>query len=248
MFRNKQSLVNGRRLNSAAQPSGVLSFTLAKAAVSEAWSSGHVPMKLRRLSSVTVAVGALLLSLAAVAVAESWFWQFTGKREFQDTQIVPPRIVTAALSKPRRGELIGKLQIPRLKMSVVVFEGSDDGVLKKGPGHIEETAYPGELGNVAIAGHRDTHFRPLRDIESGDEIILEAKATAKGNPPKLHYFVESTDIIDPTHMDILDPTPGPTLTLVTCFPFEFVGNAPMRFVIRATPRGGTGAASTYAKR
>jgi sortase A len=140
----------------------------------------------------------------------------------------------------KRGEPLAVLSVPRLGLSTVVLEGSDDGVLKKGPGHVEETAFPGELGNVAIAGHRDTHFRPLRDIQVNDEIVLKTKTST------LRYFVDSAQIIQPTDMEVLDPTPGPALTLLTCYPFEYVGNAPMRFVIRATPRttGGGGDAQT----
>jgi sortase A len=127
-------------------------------------------------------------------------------------------------------------------MSVVVLEGSDDGTLKKGPGHIEETALPGELGNVGIAGHRDTHFRPLRNIRINDKVIVTTTTST------IHYFIDTMDIIHPSDMGILDPTEGPTLTLVTCYPFEFIGNAPMRYVIRATPRRYPGGSSTYATR
>ena len=88
-------------------------------------------------------------------------------------------------------------------MSVVVLEGSDDAVLKKGPGHIEETALPGELGNVGIAGHRDTHFRPLRNIRINDEVIVTTMTS------NIHYFIDTIDIIHPTDMGILDPTSGP---------------------------------------
>jgi sortase A len=194
------------------------------------------------------AMGVLLLVLAAIAVSEGWFYQWSGHRTFDDINISSQRVLAAgrqpaakANRRPERGQLLARLEIPRLKMSVVVLEGSDDGVLKKGPGHIEETAFPGELGNVAIAGHRDTHFRPLRDIRPNDEVILTTKTAT------IHYFINSTDIIQPTDMEILDPTSGPTLTLVTCYPFEFIGNAPMRFVIRATPRIVAGGTSTHAE-
>jgi sortase A len=101
---------------------------------------------------------------------------------------------------------------------------------------------PGELGNVGIAGHRDTHFRPLRNIRLNDEVIVTTKTST------IRYVIDSLRIIHPTDMDILDPTPGPALTLVTCYPFEFIGNAPMRFIVRARPRGNVGGSSTYAQR
>jgi sortase A len=195
------------------------------------------------------AIGGFLLTLAVVAAFEAWFFQWSGQRELENLQVasrpvhaVAPPPKAEQKRRPARGTLLARLEIPRVKMSVVVREGSDDIVLKKGPGHIEETAFPGELGNVGIAGHRDTHFRSLRNIRKDDEIIVTTKDVA------LRYFIDSIQITHPTDMQILDPTPGPALTLVTCYPFEFIGNAPMRFIVRATPRAGTGADSTYAKR
>jgi sortase A len=203
----------------------------------------------RRLGSAVAVLGALLLTIAATAIFEGWLYQWRGHRELSATRLYPGQVHAAGKerdsslsSPPVRGMLLAKLQIPRLNMSVVVLEGSDDGILKKGPGHIEETAFPGQLGNVGVAGHRDTHFRPLRNIRINDEVIVSTKAST------IRYFIDSTQIIHPTDMGILDPTPGPTLTLVTCYPFEFIGSAPMRFVIRATPRGNVEGSSTNAQR
>jgi len=185
-----------------------------------------------------------MLTIAAIALSEEWFSQWSGRRELSTPALSGNRVHASSGSptsgksvRPARGTPLGTLQVPRLNFSVVVLEGSDDAILTKGPGHIEETAFPGELGNVGIAGHRDRHFRALRNIQPNDEVILTTKLLT------MHYFVDSTDVISPTDMEILDPTPGPTLTLVTCFPFDFIGSAPMRFVIRGTPRG-----NTYAKR
>jgi sortase A len=203
----------------------------------------------RCLSSAVAAIGALILTLAATAVFEGWYSQWSAHRELDRVQISGERVHAAGAPrpgkrarKPVRGELLAKLEIPRVNLSVAVLEGSDDGVLKKGPGHIEETAFPGELGNVAIAGHRDTHFRPLRNIRLNDEVILRTKTVT------MSYFIDSIHITHPTDMQILDPSPGPALTLVTCFPFEFIGNAPMRFIVRATPRDGGGGSGSYAER
>jgi len=240
VLRDKQFLTVGRLLQSVTAPIRAFLFSSATATVSEAWSSGHVPKKLRRLSSVVAAIGAFILTFVAATVSDGWILQSRGQQEFK-TLAAPAAPASASKRKPKRGELLGKLVVPRLKMSVIVLEGSDDGVLKKGPGHIEETAFPGELGNVAISGHRDTHFRPLREVKTGDEIILQTKTTSQS------YYVQSWDIIDPTDMQILDPTPGPMLTLVTCYPFEFIGSAPMRYIIRATPRTGPVGAATHAK-
>jgi sortase A len=201
------------------------------------------------LSSAVAAIGVLLLTFAAIAIFQAWFYQWSGHRELDALQVAGARVHAAGVPRgpaqkrrPARGELLGKLKVPRLNMSVVVLEGSDDAVLKKGPGHVEETAFPGELGNVAIAGHRDTHFRALRNIRLNDEVILTTRTGS------IRYFIDSINIIHPTDMEILDPSPGPALTLITCYPFEFIGNAPMRFVIRATARSGTGGNSAYAER
>lgn len=191
----------------------------------------NVRTSIRRLSSVSAAVGAVLVAFAAATVLEGWMAQKAGQHALSHSSAMKgasDRAPSLSKPKPRRGDPIATLEVPRLSVSLVVLEGSDDGVLKRGPGHVEDTAFPGELGNVAIAGHRDTHFRPFRNIRTGDEVLLKARDTV------IRYLVESTEIIEPTEMEILDPTPGPTLTLVTCYPFDFVGSAPMRFIIRAT--------------
>ena len=132
---------------------------------------------------------------------------------------------------------IGELTIPRVHLSAMVLHGSDSRTLRRGPGHIEHTALPGQAGNVAIAGHRDSFFRPVRDVRVGDDIYF---ATREG---RFHYRVESLDIVRPDDMSVLDETEAPTLTLVTCFPFWVAGSAPDRFVVRAyeVDRAGTAA-------
>ena len=132
--------------------------------------------------------------------------------------------------RPKRGDSLATLEIDRIQLSVVVLEGSDDATLKLGPGHIEDTAYPGEPGNIGITGHRDTHFRPIRHIRLKDVITVKTKTSTT------RYVVTSISVISPTDMEVLDPTPGPTLTLVTCYPFEFIGSAPKRFIVRAIPQ------------
>jgi LPXTG-site transpeptidase (sortase) family protein len=111
----------------------------------------------------------------------------------------------------------------------VILEGTDEKTLKRGPGHIESTAFPGQAGNIGIAAHRDIHFRALKDIRAGDEIrVITPRQTDS-------YLVESTRIVGPDEVEVLDPDFGPGLTLVTCFPFYYIGNAPRRFIVRALP-------------
>ncbi|HTM50709.1 MAG TPA: class D sortase [Bryobacteraceae bacterium] len=122
---------------------------------------------------------------------------------------------------------VGHIEIPRLGVSVMVDEGIEENTLRKAVGHIPGTALPGEDGNVGIAGHRDTFFRPLRNIRKNDRIRLTT-ATAERE-----YRVVSTKIVPPEDVSVLDPTAEKTLTLVTCYPFYYVGAAPKRFIVRA---------------
>jgi sortase A len=123
--------------------------------------------------------------------------------------------------------LLGRIEIPRLGVSVVVVEGTGNVTLRQAAGHIEGTALPGQLGNVGIAAHRDTFFRPLRNIQNNDLITL---ATAQG---EYRYRVVSTQVVNPDDVAVLDPDGNEILTLVTCYPFNFVGAAPERFIVRA---------------
>jgi sortase A len=129
--------------------------------------------------------------------------------------------------EPAAGTLLGRLDAPSVRMSASVLEGSDDGTLSRGAGHIEDTPLPGEPGNIGIAGHRDTVFRPLRAIKVGDPLNL---TTADHT---YRYRISKTLIVGPDDVYVLDPTAQPTLTLVTCYPFEFIGHAPRRFIVQA---------------
>lgn len=119
------------------------------------------------------------------------------------------------------------LRINRFKLEVPVLEGTDDWTLDRAVGHIAETAAPGENGNSGIAGHRDSFFRALKDIQAGDALELE---TLRGADT---YRVERVWIVSPDDVSVLDPTPARSITLVTCYPFYFVGSAPQRYIVRA---------------
>ena len=125
--------------------------------------------------------------------------------------------------------LIGRIEIPRVGLSALVLEGTAGRTLFRGVGHVASSAFPGERGNVALAGHRDTHFRPLKDVAPGDLITLR---TPDGD---FVYQIVSTRVVDPDRGDLLAATSRPELTLVTCYPFYWVGPAPRRFVVRARP-------------
>jgi sortase A len=127
----------------------------------------------------------------------------------------------------REGGVIGELEVPRLGMKVIIVQGDTATILRRAVGHLTETALPGETGNVILAGHRDRFFRPLRDIRTGDLILVK---TLDGN---FQYQVESTAIVPPSDLSVLQPSNVGALTLITCFPFYYVGPAPNRFVVRA---------------
>lgn len=129
------------------------------------------------------------------------------------------------------GSPIGELSLSRVGLSAVVRQGDSDEVLRLGAGHIPGTALPGENGNVGIAGHRDTIFRPLRLVHAGDFITLTTPAG------QFRYRVTWTRTVTPADVAVLAPTARPSLTLVTCYPFYFIGHAPQRFVVRAVADG-----------
>jgi sortase A len=123
--------------------------------------------------------------------------------------------------------LIGRIDIPRLGVSAIVIEGVGTATLRRAVGHIPGTPLPGEPGNVGLSGHRDTFFRPLRNIRRNDIITL---TTLLG---EYRYRVLTTRIVKPNNVAVLDPSTSQILTLVTCYPFYFVGSAPNRFIVRA---------------
>jgi sortase A len=126
---------------------------------------------------------------------------------------------------------LGVLRLPRLSLEAPILRGTDDATLNRGIGHIEGTAHPGAPGNSGLAGHRDSFFRVLKDIAVGDKLEVETLAGRHS------YFVERAWIVDPDDVSVLAPTPSEAVTLVTCYPFYFVGSAPKRFIVRATKRG-----------
>ena len=160
---------------------------------------------------------------------ESRWGQSAAERQFENAGT--PDGTPAGPDRPRDGETVAKLMIPRLSAQLYVVEGDDTRELRRGPGHMPGTAMPGGKGNCVIAGHRDTHFRVLKDIRQGDDIVLE---TRNG---EFLYRVKSTKIVSPKDTDPLQPTAGPVLNLITCYPFYYVGNAPKRFIVKAELAG-----------
>jgi sortase A len=133
----------------------------------------------------------------------------------------------AVAPPPVNGDLIGSIDISRIGLSAIVVEGTDRTTLRRAVGHIEGTAVPGQSGNVGLAGHRDTFFRSLRNVQENDIVTL---TTVAG---KYRYRVVSTRVVGPNEVSVLDPSGTEILTLVTCYPFYFVGPAPDRFIVKA---------------
>ena len=182
-------------------------------------------MKVRHVRRVLGFLLVVLGCLALVASGAVLLWA----RLFQEQQaLVLPAIPTVerqpALSQ---GQLLGLLQVPRLELSSVVIEGDDSAALLLAVGHLSDTPLPWSEGNSVLAAHRDTFFRPLKGIRQGD-VIRFTTADAE-----LEYVVRQLRVVEPTDVEVLDPTPRPTLTLITCFPFDYIGPAPKRFIVTA---------------
>lgn len=201
------------------------------------WQSA---MMARLVQYALATAGVVALTFCLVSVLESELYESTEARDFdkelrigEGNKGMPFGRIAPALV-PRDGEVVGKLEIPRLNISVMVVEGADNGDLKHAVGHITGTVLPGEAGNVGIAGHRDSFFRPLRLVQLNDEIELRTLGGA------YRYRVVSTSVVQPEDVRVLDSTGRDTLTLVTCYPFYYVGPAPERFIVRAERLSGDG--------
>ncbi|MGE5235984.1 MAG: class D sortase [Acidobacteriota bacterium] len=129
--------------------------------------------------------------------------------------------------RPVHRRLVGRILIPRLHLSAIVLEGVDDGTLLVAVGHVPGTALPGQKGNAALAAHRDSFFRPLAHVRPGDLIVVIRPLGTSD------YRVVGTRVVSPDDLDVIRPTPEPTLTLLTCYPFAYIGPAPERFVVHA---------------
>jgi sortase A len=187
---------------------------------------------LQVLALLLMAAGAILLFQGARIYLESKMGQIQASRELRfNGRGYPKSRGRRPRIRPRDGEAFAKLSIPRLATELYVVEGDDLADLRLGPGHLPGTAMPGDDGNCVIAAHRDTHFRVLKDIRKGDDILIQ---TSQG---QFLYRVESTQIVAPTDTAALRPTHDAELRLITCYPFYYVGSAPKRFIVVAQLAG-----------
>lgn len=185
------------------------------------------------LARALIAAGLAALIFYSVDTVHTWRFQRAAKVRVDEMVTMErpaaARVAVPSVSKPlQTGEIIGRVDIPRLNLSAAVAEGDDDKTLKSAVGHLPDTPLPWQRrGNVALAAHRDGLFRPLEKIRIEDEVRI---VTARG---EYHYRVKKTHIVDPDDVWVIAPTDTPTITLITCYPFSFVGNAPQRFIVQA---------------
>jgi len=210
---------------------------------------------LRRTKAVCFALGLASMGLCGAFLAKAWFfqayedWTFEQERaggpvsyrEFVTQTVsfspvlddlLPPALASGKPSSlgfdgTGAGALVGRIEIPRIGLKTMIVEGVSQRTLAVAVGHIPGTALPGEAGNVALAAHRDTFFRGLRAVHTGDEILL----TTLGG--LFVYRVKSFEVVGPQDTGVLADSGKPSLTLVTCYPFHYVGPAPDRFIVHA---------------
>ena len=211
---------------------------------------------LRRTERLCFAFGLGSMGLCGAFLAQAWFfqtyenWAFEQRIEggpvsygdfvtqavsfspaLEDLQLLPDR----ASSKPPGlgfdgaggGSIVGRIEIPRIGLKTMILEGVSPRTLALAIGHVPGTALPGDTGNVALAGHRDTFFRGLHAVKDGDAIVL---TTLTGS---FEYRVQSCEVVTPRDTWVLANSAQPSLTLVTCYPFHYVGPAPERFIVHA---------------
>lgn len=188
----------------------------------------------RLLERLLLVIGVVLVGYYAYVSAEARLYQAFENRELDAilASAPPPASAVSKRAVARRthvpaGSIVGRLEIPRLGVATVIRAGSDARTLRLAVGHIAGTALPGEGGNIGLAGHRDTFFRRLRDIRPDDEIRV---VTREGT---FSFRVQRTNVVWPRDTWVLDDTGQPALTLVTCYPFTYIGSAPQRFIVRA---------------
>jgi sortase A len=191
--------------------------------------------RLKWLERILIVVGLICLGYFAYVSVEARLYQAIENRELDlilasvPPAATPPAATTAAIKpvRPSPGSALGRIEIPRLGVSAIIRAGSDARTLRLAVGHIPGTALPGEIGNIGLAGHRDTFFRRLRDIRAADDIRV---VTTAGT---FVFKVDTTSVVSPKDTWVLKPTRKSTLTLVTCYPFTYIGSAPKRFIVHA---------------
>jgi len=203
-----------------------------------------------KLERLLIAFGALILCIYVLARFHALILSRAEVERFKDQQLLAQELNSAAESTSKSPDFslwsakriqgyeeslathftpaMALLRIPKINLEVPVLEGADDLSLNRAVGHITGTARPGENGNIGIAGHRDGFFRGLKDVVAGDTIEI---VTRKGTNT---YVIDQISIVNPTDVSVLAPRTRSSVTLVTCYPFYFVGSAPQRYIVQAS--------------
>ena len=184
-------------------------------------------MWIRRLGLLLILVGSTMVLSVGFQLASAAWYQRQIAATLESLRHAPPSQMRSAPDTLPVGEPIGTLEIVRVGLTGVVVEGDADDVLDRAIGHLPDTPLPWKAGNSALAAHRDTIFRPLRSVRLGDVLRLK---TPHGD---FDYRVSETLIVKPDEVWVLDPTSVTTLTLISCWPFNYIGHAPERFIVRA---------------
>jgi len=186
---------------------------------------------MRILERVLLVIGLSCLGWYGLVAADAAYTRQQARdaveRAIDSANDSPPATPEPAPGPEVGTHLLGLLEIPRLGLSTPIIEGDDPATLRAAVGHLPDTPRPWESGNSAVAAHRDGLFRPLRNIKVGDDVWVR---TPRG---ELRYRVKDTHIVRPTDLSVLQVTPTPHLTLITCYPFNYVGSAPKRFIVHA---------------
>ena len=197
---------------------GIVVLAACALALIDGWASSRLALRAfdQALAAGSASEGSGTMRLQGDEDVDFSLWSERRIREYKESLLIEKRLPWAVLG------------ISKLRIRVPVLDGTDDLVLNRGVGWITGTAKPGEAGNIGIAGHRDGFFRGLKDITVGDAVEL---TTLQGQAT---YGVDQIEIVSPESVEVLRPRGVPSLTLVTCYPFYFVGDAPQRFIVHAT--------------
>jgi sortase A len=176
-----------------------------------------------------------LVAAQAFQAYENWRLNHAQKNVRQSSAVAESKVLLTSLSANSQvghptialGSVLGRIEIGRIGVAVVIVEGASGKTLRRAVGHVPGTALPGERGNVAITGHRDTFFIALRNIREDDEVTL---TTLNGS---YRYRVDSMRVVEAEDTEVLNDSDESILTMVTCYPFYFIGPAPKRFIVRA---------------
>ncbi len=206
---------------------GTLLAGTAAYQIFEGWSSQRNALAVlenQRLKKRAPQSSELRSELPPLPIASSF------QSEASDTPLVPAPTPVKPLARPLVGDLVGRIRIPGADLDLAVFEGVSEDILRRGPGHVPGTGLPTGGSNCVIAAHRDSFFRPLRKVKVGDRLFLTGETGEERE-----YRLAHSQIVSPDQVGVMAPTPTDQVTLVTCYPFDFIGRAPYRIVWQALP-------------